>query len=343
MIDFARHLRAAAPEAEAAPRRQRERESVWGLHDRLGNRGMQAMLAGHEVPATPLTDEDRAVDLRSPQLRDEQELQDAFDDKPPIRPGHSSEGVRKVQQALIDLGYLMPTTTKKGTAGPDGIYGDETLKVIRGFQFRMGIQVDGIIGRQTLGELDGLLTGMTAPGTPTPKDATTITAVDVRPQQFLPCGGFDWAINWSTDGTNGFIVQEVTKTLSGSFCGGERDTGLTVDEPHFWEAWRVQTDGSVHGSEPNDTFATGLNVPDHRGSWSISGRVFWTRTLDPAAGFRFNGVAGAGGLLSTTTQPSGLGPALLTRSVGGTWVCCDGQSSHVPMTAAPPDDAGKKP
>src|SRR5262249_60344032 len=121
-------------------------------------------IAGNPVKATPLTEADHAVNLESAQLGGDPQLQNAFDDKPPIGFGHSGPAIKKVQQALIDLGSFMPRSTKNGTAPPDGVFGTEMLQVIKGFQFRQGIQIDGILGRQTLGELDSLLTGNHVPG-----------------------------------------------------------------------------------------------------------------------------------------------------------------------------------
>jgi peptidoglycan hydrolase-like protein with peptidoglycan-binding domain len=299
--------------------------------------GVHKAIAGNPVAATPLTEADRAADLSSTQLAGDPQLQSAFDNRPPLGFGSAGPAIKKVQQALIDLGFLMPRSTQNGTAPPDGIFGQETLLVVKGFQFRQGIQGDGVLGRQTLGELDGLMTGSHVPGTPASTDATQVTATDVRPRQFLPCGGFDWAVDFTTDGRNGYLVQEINTAVDGKFCDGSADTGLSPDTPRFWEAWRVQTDGGVHGSNPNDTFGTGVNAPEHTGTWSITGKVHWVNALDTS--FRFSGVAQAGGLLSTTTPPTNLGPVLLTRQVGGRWDCCNGNSSHVPMDAPPPAPA----
>lgn len=95
----------------------------------------------------------------------------------------------------------------------------------------------------------------------------------------------------------------------------------------------MQIDGSVHGGNPHDTFSTGLNAIEHTGTWSITGKVHWVNQLEPT--FRFMAVPESN-LLSTTTQPTNLGPVLLTRRVGGRWDCCNGRSTHVPIEVAEP-------
>jgi hypothetical protein len=103
--------------------------------------------------------------------------------------------------------------------------------------------------------------------------------------------------------------------------GKRRDIPITLksDPPsHFWEAWRVEADGTMSPSNQDTWVVTVL--PDTEGDWRVTGKAFWTPTLDAAAGFApqpWNG-----GQLSTLTQPTGLGPALLTRDEAGTWNCC---------------------
>lgn len=69
-----------------------------------------------------------------------------------MRQGESGPAVRALQQALSDLGAEMPGSFQG--VDFDGIYGPETAKVVREFQARHGLTVDGIAGRQTIGALD---------------------------------------------------------------------------------------------------------------------------------------------------------------------------------------------
>lgn len=59
-----------------------------------------------------------------------------------LRNGMRGEEVARMQQALIDLGYL------KGPA--DGIFGNKTENAVRKFQKTNGLKVDGIAGKNTL-------------------------------------------------------------------------------------------------------------------------------------------------------------------------------------------------
>lgn len=77
------------------------------------------------------------------------------------------EAVRKVQAALIDLGYPMPASTRTdGTL--DGIFGSETTRTVATFKSNHQPAIhpsDGVVGRQTMAALDALFT---RPGKPSP-------------------------------------------------------------------------------------------------------------------------------------------------------------------------------
>jgi peptidoglycan hydrolase-like protein with peptidoglycan-binding domain len=61
-----------------------------------------------------------------------------------IRYGDKGSNVKKLQQALNELGY-----GNSGTSGLDGIFGDKTLAAVKKFQKDMGISADGIVGPNT--------------------------------------------------------------------------------------------------------------------------------------------------------------------------------------------------
>ena len=63
-----------------------------------------------------------------------------------LREGARGEHVRKVQQALIDLGFMNPS-------GATGTYNRDTRIAVERFQREVGIGVDGAIGAETLGAL----------------------------------------------------------------------------------------------------------------------------------------------------------------------------------------------
>jgi peptidoglycan hydrolase-like protein with peptidoglycan-binding domain len=107
--------------------------------------------------------------LRSPRFANNPRLQKAADNAPPLRQGETGEAVWLVQRALLDLGYLMPISTKKQD-GPDGIFGDETFRTVARFQTDQGIGRDGVAGRDTMAKLDALFPNNTPP--PVPKRGT---------------------------------------------------------------------------------------------------------------------------------------------------------------------------
>ncbi len=94
--------------------------------------------------------------LTSPRFSKNKRLQSAAENKPPMRSGEAGEAVRILQQALIDLGYRMPISTKR-SGSPDGIYGKETAGVAKLVQGQYGLSVDGVAGKNTLHKLDELL------------------------------------------------------------------------------------------------------------------------------------------------------------------------------------------
>jgi hypothetical protein len=101
--------------------------------------------------------------LTSPQLARDDRLEAAARNSPPLRKGASGPAVAKLQQALIDAGYQMPITTARGSRPPDGIYGDETVRVVQSFQAAAGLMADGVAGTQTLQALDNRLSRPPAP------------------------------------------------------------------------------------------------------------------------------------------------------------------------------------
>jgi hypothetical protein len=102
-----------------------------------------------------LTKEEKKQDLKSDRLKSDSRLQKAFDNDPSMKIQETSEGVKTLQRALKDLGYLMPISFRK-TGDADGIFGDETRSTVKQFQSDNDLDVDGVAGRETLGGLDRL-------------------------------------------------------------------------------------------------------------------------------------------------------------------------------------------
>lgn len=110
--------------------------------------------------------------LKSPRFQPNQRLQRAAENSPPINVGEKGEAVRLVQQALIDLGFPMPLSTRR-FGSPDGVYGQETIKQAKAFQIKFHLSPDGGTGRQTMGKLDELLPSAGVPLPPLPATGFT--------------------------------------------------------------------------------------------------------------------------------------------------------------------------
>ena len=66
-----------------------------------------------------------------------------------LRKGMKGEDVKKLQEALINLGYSL------GKCGADGDFGSATKKAVEAFQYANSLTADGIAGPKTLGVLYG--------------------------------------------------------------------------------------------------------------------------------------------------------------------------------------------
>ena len=88
--------------------------------------------------------------------------------------GSSGEEVRALQQILIDLGYL------KGDA--DGIFGNQTEKAVRRFQWKNGLKADGLAGTRTRSALASAKGGTSAPAAETAAQTQTQTQAPVQAQ-----------------------------------------------------------------------------------------------------------------------------------------------------------------
>jgi hypothetical protein len=77
-----------------------------------------------------------------------------------LQRGSKGRDVHLVQMALIDLGYAMPISTASDRESPDGIYGDETFRVVEKFQHDTpDLAKDGIVGQKTIRKLDEKFAG----------------------------------------------------------------------------------------------------------------------------------------------------------------------------------------
>ncbi|MEP7252331.1 MAG: DUF4157 domain-containing protein [Ginsengibacter sp.] len=105
------------------------------------------------ISTKKLNDEEKANDLTSTKYKDNERLQSAFDNSPLLKFGECNEAVRLLQEGLVADGFAMPISTNE-EGEMDGDFGTETSNTIMNFQSKHKLGRDGIVGRDTLSELD---------------------------------------------------------------------------------------------------------------------------------------------------------------------------------------------
>ena len=159
-----------------------------------------------------------------------------------------------------------------------------------------------------------------APGPAAAVTATTISTSNQQAPSWGNNGRFNWWINWATDGTSGWIVQKVENTYAGSKADGTPITNASVGAaPLYYEAWPVSSTGVISPVNLDQWMRPNLGTLGSQTSFSMTGTAYWTATDPATSGFTPGGVSNAGILLSSTSAPTGLGSALLTREAHGMW------------------------
>ena len=127
------------------------------MQRRHGNSFVQRIMRPDSAPVMQraLSAEEKTLNLKSPAYAGDPRLESAYDNSPAMRWGEEGEPVKKVQQGMIDDGFLMPVSTEE-TGEPDGIFGAETFSTVKKFQAKYGLSQDGVVGRETMGKLDEL-------------------------------------------------------------------------------------------------------------------------------------------------------------------------------------------
>jgi peptidoglycan hydrolase-like protein with peptidoglycan-binding domain len=100
--------------------------------------------------------------VRAGRFSNNSRLQQAASNSPPLKQGERGDAVVIIQQALVELGFLLPITTSQGRRLPDGIFGRETASVVSQFQAANGLVADGIVGRFTLDKLNERILALAA-------------------------------------------------------------------------------------------------------------------------------------------------------------------------------------
>lgn len=92
-----------------------------------------------------------------------------------LKKGSSGSKVQALQQALLNLGYSLPSF------GADGDYGNETVAAVRRFQSDYGITVDGVAGPEVGGMLEHTISSQTTSSTSTSTKQSTIPGFNPEP------------------------------------------------------------------------------------------------------------------------------------------------------------------
>lgn len=100
--------------------------------------------------------------LASGRFGNDERLQSAARNNPPLRQGTTGKSVETLQRALVELGFAMPISTHGGAILGDGIFGSETAKAVKTFQSQQGLDSDGIAGHDTLHRLDQIYSAIEA-------------------------------------------------------------------------------------------------------------------------------------------------------------------------------------
>ena len=162
-------------------------------------------------------------DLTSPRFALDPVLEAVFDNERLLRVGATGLHINKIQQALVDAGFPLPTF------GVDGIFGSETRSAVQDFQRSRGLDPDGIIGPLTMGALDNQFppfitsqTVETSPGARTRTDVGVGEQVDLTPSN----GSATWV---ATAGTLSATVGATVRWTAPDTAQSVTITGGTVN------------------------------------------------------------------------------------------------------------------
>ncbi len=122
------------------------------LQGAIGNQALSRLLTTSPVIQRKVGD---GHDLTSERFRDDMTLQACYDNERLLHLGHRGEAVKRVQETLVSVGFAMPLSTKSD-GELDGIFGSETKGTVKKYQISTGCAVDGIVGPETIGDMDGL-------------------------------------------------------------------------------------------------------------------------------------------------------------------------------------------
>ncbi len=97
------------------------------------------------------------MELRSPIFANQTRLEMSIKNGCPLTKGDWGDAVLRIQQALIELGFSLPRSTRNGATPPNGLFDHETVARIVDFQRIVGLPPTGSADARTLDRMDMLL------------------------------------------------------------------------------------------------------------------------------------------------------------------------------------------
>ena len=209
--------------------------------------------------------------LLSQQLTGDKRLNDAFHNNPPLTVKDNGEPVRKMQQALLIVGEVLP---RFGADGNWGGSGSETTKAVASFQSKNGIPPGGFeAGRKTLLALDAHLQQQPPVPPPPPGQTVTVTAQCGQNQQAgsvivtgsgFPPGKVDLTVEDKrnsavADGKGNFIGSVTADLDKGSHAVTAR-SGSVQGFAQFTTPCRAQPPTPVPGNEELETVLNLISI-----------------------------------------------------------------------------------
>ncbi|HRI60468.1 MAG TPA: DUF4157 domain-containing protein [Saprospiraceae bacterium] len=188
-------------------------------------------------------------DLTSPRFAGDPTLEACFDDQARLAKNARGESVRKIQQALIDLGFDL------GPTGVDGEYGDFTSNAVKKFKRdqKLGFEQFGDVGPGTIARLDEMFS-QAPPIEPPPR---------LEDDDSLGCPTPDVVVAELTAQpilTNAFVSANQNEHIVGT---SSLNTAISASDPL---------------QDAVDKFKSKVNVQTNDSSPNISswGQFFWT-------------------------------------------------------------------
>ena len=162
-----------------------------------------------------------------------------------LREGARGPAVRAVQQFLVGQGQDV------GRGGPDGSFGAGTKRALQAWQSAHGINADGVLGKDTLAEMEELPAVSGMPG------ATVMAPPTVRPTPPV--------------GAPPTQAQQAGGTKSSAAPAGSKNGGLPEDFQKMWDAHphNYQEDGSKNTASADLQVAQGWNPDQYSNTCAI--------------------------------------------------------------------------